>query len=107
MLTIIAVVLALTVLPSPWGLVAIVGAVLIDVGETWFFVRWSKRRRAAVGVQTLVGRRAVVVRALSPRGQVKVDGEVWEARSEQHVAPGGEVVVTGVDGLVLEVEPPA
>ena len=105
MLTIVAVVLALTVLPSPWGLVAVVGAALIDVGETWFFVRWSKRRRATVGIETLVGRTAVVVRALTPRGQVKVDGEVWEARSEYHLAPGEEVVVTHVDGLVLDVEP--
>ena len=105
MLTIVAVVLALTVLPSPWGLVAVVGAALIDVGETWFFVRWSKRRRATVGIETLVGRTAVVVRALTPHGQVKVDGEVWEARSEHHLAPGEEVVVTRVDGLVLDVEP--
>ena len=107
MLTIVAVVLALTVLPSPWGLVAVVVAALIDVTETWFFVRWSKRRRSTVGVETLVGRTAVVVRALTPRGQVKVDGEVWEARSEYHFAPGEEVVVTGVDGLVLDVEPRA
>ena len=107
MLTIIAVVLALTVLPSPWGLVAVIGAALVDAGETWFFVRWSKRRRSTVGVETLVGRTAVVVRALTPRGQVKVDGEVWEARSEYQFAPGDEVVVTGVDGLVLDVEPRA
>ena len=107
MLTIVAVVLALTVLPSPWGLVAVVGAALVDVGETWFFVRWSKRRRATVGVETLVGRTAFVVRALTPRGQVKVDGEVWEARAEYDLLPGDEVVVRAVDGLVLEVEPPA
>ena len=107
MLTIVAVVLALTVLPSPWGVVAVVGAFLIDVGETWFFVRWSKRRRATVGVETLVGRTAVVVRALTPRGQVKLDGEVWEARGPEGLPSGSEVVVTHVDGLVLDVEPPA
>ena len=105
MLTIIAIVLALTVLPSPWGVVAIVGAFAIDVAETTFFVRWSKRRRATVGVETLVGRTAVVVRALTPRGQVKLDGEVWEARGPVAVAPGEEVVVIAVEGLVLDVEP--
>ncbi len=105
MLTIVAVVLALTVLPSPWGAVAIVVAAAIDVGETAFFVRWSKRRRATVGAETLVGRRAVVVRALTPRGQVKLDGEVWEARSPAELLPGDEVVVVALDGLVLEVEP--
>lgn len=105
MLTIAAIVLAVTVLPTPWGGVAIVVAAAIDVGETAFFVRWSKRRRAAVGAETLVGRTAVVVRPLTPRGQVKLDGEVWEARSETDVLPGREVVVLAVDGLVLDVEP--
>jgi membrane-bound serine protease (ClpP class) len=105
MLTIVAVVLALTVLPQPWGWVAVVSAALIDVAETVFFLRWSKRRRVAVGAETLVGRRAVVVRALAPRGQVKLDGEVWEAASPVPVAPGEEVVVTGLSGLLLDVEP--
>jgi membrane protein implicated in regulation of membrane protease activity len=106
-LTIVAVALALTVIPSPWGWVAVIVAGLIDIAETAFFVRWSKRRRASVGVETLVGRTAVVVRALTPRGQVKIDGEVWEARAGHDLLPGDEVVVAGVDGLVLEVEPRA
>ena len=105
MLTIIAILLALTVLPSPWGIVAVIVGFAIDAAETTFFVRWSKRRRATVGVETLVGRTAVVVRALSPRGQVKLDGEVWEARSETVLVPGDDAVVTGLDGLVLDVEP--
>jgi membrane-bound serine protease (ClpP class) len=105
MLTIIAVILAFTVLPSPWGVIAVLSAAAIDVLEVTFFARWSKRRRSSVGAQTLVGRTGVVVRALSPRGQVRLDGEIWEARATGSVAPGDEVVVTGLDGLVLEVEP--
>jgi membrane-bound serine protease (ClpP class) len=104
-LTIIAIVLALTVLPSPWGWIAVLCAFAIDAAEAAFFVSWSKRRRAVVGAGTLVGRTAVVVRALSPSGQVKLDGEVWEARAATDVEPGREVVVTAIDGLVLEVEP--
>ena len=106
MLTIVAVVLALTVIPSPWGWVAMIVAGLIDIAETAFFVRWSKRRRASVGVETLVGRRATVVRPLTPRGQVKLDGEFWEARADFDMLPGDEVVVRGVDGLLLDVAPP-
>lgn len=104
MLTIVVVVLALTVLPSPWGWVAVGVAGGIDIAETAFFVRWSKRRRAVVGAEALVGRTAVVVRALAPRGQVKLDGEVWEARAQVAVEYGREVVVTAIDGLVLDVE---
>ena len=105
MLTIVAILLALTVLPSPWGIVAIVVGFAIDAAETTFFVRWSKRRKATVGVETLVGRTAVVVRALAPRGQVKLDGEVWEAHGPAGVARGEEVVVIAVEGLVLDVVP--
>ena len=105
MLTIVAIVLALTVLPAPWGWLAVLTAAAIDVVETAFFVRWSKRRRATVGAETLVGRTAVVVRPLAPHGQVRLDGELWEARAVGDVPPGAEVVVTGLDGLVLDVEP--
>jgi membrane protein implicated in regulation of membrane protease activity len=108
MLTIIALILAFTVLPSPWGVVAILSAAAVDVVEVRFFARWSKRRRATVGAETLIGRTGVVVRTLSPRGQVRLDGEIWEARaSGGDLSPGAEVVVTGRDGLVLEVEPTA
>lgn len=104
MLTILALILALTVIRSPWGWVAVIAAGLIDIAETALFVWWSKRRRASVGLDTLVGRRALVVRALTPRGQVKLDGELWEARADGSVDPGREVTVRGVDGLVLDVE---
>ena len=54
-LTIVAIVLAVTVLPQPWGWIAVITAAVIDVAETAFFVWWSKQRRAAVGAETLVG----------------------------------------------------
>ena len=105
MITIIAVVAALLFLPYPWNLVVPIVAAIVDTIEAGVFLWWSKRRRAAVGVETLVGRRAVAVGPLAPGGQVKVDGELWEARSEAPVDPGAEVVVRAVEGLVLHVEP--
>lgn len=104
MLTIVAIILALLVLPSPWGWVAVIVAAAIDVCETWFFWWWSKRRRSVVGAETFVGERAVAVTALAPRGQVRIRGEIWQAESSTPVAPGQEVVVRDVSGLVLDVE---
>jgi hypothetical protein len=46
MLFLIALLLAIFVLPSPWGLVAVVVAGVVDVAETALFMWWSKRRRA-------------------------------------------------------------
>ena len=103
MLTLIALVLALTVVPSPWGAVIIVAAVLVDVAETKVLLRWSQRRRPAVGIGGLIGRQAVTISRIAPSGQVKIDGEVWQAVSHAEIEPGEPVRVSAVDGLVLTV----
>jgi membrane-bound serine protease (ClpP class) len=101
----IALTLAIFVLPEPWGVVAVVSAGLFEVAETIFFVKWSKRRRASVGVETLVGKRGVAVGELWPTGQIKVDGEIWQARCDGGCDPGTQVVVRSVEGLTLVVDP--
>jgi membrane protein implicated in regulation of membrane protease activity len=99
-LTIVAILLALTVLPSPWGLVAVVVAAVVDILETFAFWWWSRRRRASVGVETLVGEQAVVVDGHF----VRVAGELWRARDLAGRAPGERVRVRAVEGLELDVE---
>lgn len=101
----IAIVLAIFWLEPPWSWAVIALGGTLDIGETLAFIWWSKRRAATVGAQTLVGRRGVAVSALWPDGQVKVGGELWSARCRGGVDAGAEVVVTGVDGLTLDVEP--
>ena len=105
MLFLIALALAIFVLPSPWGIIAVIVAGVIDIAETGLFVWWSKRRRSSVGVQTLVGKRGIAVGELWPTGQVKVDGEIWRARCDGGCDPGTDVVVRSVDGLTLVVDP--
>lgn len=105
MLTLIAIVLAIFVIPEPWGLVTIVVAGLVDILEVIVFRAWSQRKKARVGVQMLVGRTAVALGSISPRGQVRLDGEIWEARSEAPIPGGKDVVVRAVDGLTLLVAP--
>ncbi len=105
MLTIVALILAFVFLPSPWGWLLVIAAAAVDVLETALFWWWSRRRRSVVGVDDLVGRRAVVVTTLAPRGQVRVQGEIWQAQSPVQVEPGREVVVCAVRGLSLDVEP--
>lgn len=106
-ITLVTLVIAVLFLPTPWSWIAVVVAALVDIVETVTFLWWSRRRRSVVGVATLVGRRAVVVTMLAPRGQVRVQGEIWEAESPVHVEPGREVVVCAARDLVLHVEPAA
>lgn len=105
MLLLIGVLLAVFVLPSPWGLVAVVVAGVLDIAETGLFIWWSKRRKATVGVDSLVGKIGVASSALWPEGQVKIKGELWQARCTGGCDAGTQVVVRAVEGLRLLVEP--
>ena len=104
MLLLGAILLAIFVLPSPWGLLAVLAGGLLDVAESLVLLRWSRRRRAATGAEALVGQSAIV--SGNPT-QVRIAGELWEARSNDELAPGEEVEVTGVEGLTLRVSRPS
>ena len=100
-----AILLALFVLPPPWGLAAVGVALAVEVGEAYLLLRWSQRRRAQVGAEALVGAEGIALEALEPQGQVRVRGEIWTARSIAGVPVGGCVRVAAVEGLTLVVEP--
>jgi membrane-bound serine protease (ClpP class) len=81
-------------------LVALIGYYIKDIYQT-FRVLF---RRSVVGREGLVGKVAVVKTPLSPRGTVFLEGENWTAVSEGgQIEAGEEVVVTGVNNLVLSV----
>lgn len=102
---VVAILLALFVLDPPWNWIAVGAGATWELAETVVLVRWSQRRRAAVGAETLIGRRATVVAECMPDGQVRVAGELWRARCRGGASPGDEVVVLAIDGLTLDVEP--
>jgi membrane protein implicated in regulation of membrane protease activity len=99
MLLLAGILLAVFVVPWPWGIVTVAVGGLLDIGESLAFVKWSRRRKAAVGAEALVGRTAVVA---TPT-QVRVAGELWQARSHAPLRVGESVVVLEVDGLTLVV----
>ena len=83
---------------------AVLGAACLEVVEITWGLRLA-RRRSSVGAQTMVGREAIVVRALDPEGQVAIDGERWTARSTVALPVDTKVVIESIDGLTLEVRP--
>ena len=100
MLLLGGILLAIFVVPWPWGLVVVFAGGLVDIAESLLFLRWSRRRRVAVGTEVLVGQQAVVA---TPT-QVRVAGELWEARAGHPLIPGEEVTVRAVEGLTLVVD---
>jgi membrane-bound serine protease (ClpP class) len=105
MLLVGAIALALLVLPPGWGLALVVVAMVVEVAEVGFWIRFLRRYRVTTGAEGLVGSRAEVIEACVPTGRVRLRGEIWRARCASRAEVGDRVTVTGVDGLTLEVEP--
>ena len=95
----------LLLLPSPWNVVAFVVILPLWVLELFGWNRTTKRYRKTVGADTLIGREGVVSVPCRPVGQVRLDGEIWEARCEAGAGTGDRVRVTGRRRLTLIVEP--
>lgn len=99
-----AVLLAVFVLPSPWGIVAVLLSGVWEVAQMLATIRWSQRRRARIGAEALVGAVGRVVVRCDPLGKVAVNGEVWNARCESTADYGETVRVRSLQGLTLVVE---
>ena len=95
---------ALGIVPLPWGAALIVGVAAIELAETLFWVRRSRRGRPAVGAEAMVGEQATVLRPCRPVGQVRMKGEIWRARCDDGADDGERVRVRAVRGLDLIVE---
>ena len=94
----------LFLLPTPWNVIVVCVAALIEVGEVAFWLRFLRRYRVQTGAEGMVGERGEVIEGFAAgAGRVRVRGEIWTARSEDPLEQGARVRVTGVDGLTLEV----
>jgi membrane-bound serine protease (ClpP class) len=88
--------------------------ILLSVLAALFFfllamptVQRSRLSTQTIGRDSLVGRRGTALTDFDPEGTVDVGGARWRATGhrEAGITRGSEVVVSGVDGLFLEVEP--
>jgi membrane protein implicated in regulation of membrane protease activity len=84
---------------------------LVSIGLVTFARPWLKRRMHGELVHTnadaLIGRKAVAVSVVDGRGgQVRLDGDVWSARSfddKQAISPGASVTVVEIAGATAVV----
>jgi membrane-bound serine protease (ClpP class) len=79
---------------------------VISFGLAWVALR-ARRGKVLTGPQAMIGGTAIVRTPLNPTGQVEIRGELWQAalRGRESVAVGCAVSVSGIEGLVLIVEP--
>ncbi len=98
-------IIGLFFIPDPWRVVILVIAVFIEVLEVFFWIKFLRRYRVTTGAEGMIGELAVAMSPLELEGNVRVRGEIWNARSSGPVAEGAEVRVAAVDGLTLVVDP--
>jgi membrane-bound serine protease (ClpP class) len=90
-----------------WQVLLIAAAFML----AFFFLVVTKAAKAirlphATGLESMVGKTGVVVVPLTPDGKVKVQGELWKARSEAgDLLKDQPVEVLATEGLTLIVRP--
>ena len=104
MLFIIGLVLSVLFLDWPWQLVVLIPLALVELLEIglWLRLRGVPEKSGAV---MLLGREAEVVTDCAPTGQVRVAGQIWSATADVPALKYSKVVVTGIDGIRLQVTP--
>jgi membrane-bound serine protease (ClpP class) len=93
------------VLPFSTIVVTVIGVSLL-IGLALYLVAKAQTQAPRLGLQTLVGQRAVVLNWKGGQGQVLVRGEVWMATSTGiDLQKGDSVQITSHEGLILHVAP--
>ena len=105
MIFVAGVLLAVFVVPDAWDVPVVIGFGILEIAETTFWWRRSRRAAPKVGAETLIGATGIAVTDCRPSGTVRVRGEVWQARCDTGAAAGDGVRVLDRDGLTLTVEP--
>lgn len=68
-----------------------------------FVVYRAFKRKPVTGMEGMIDKTGMALETLAYSGQVKVEGEIWQAESREKIRKGSRVKVTGVSGLTLTV----
>jgi membrane-bound serine protease (ClpP class) len=91
--------------PWPWNLIAVLSGLAIESVELTWGLRLARRWRPRTGAEAMIGQTAEVVAPCHPTGQVRIQGELWEARCAQGADVGETVRIERLEGLTLVVAP--
>ena len=89
-------------------LALVIGVVLFELIEHavfplfWFIM--GRKRKSVCGVSSMLGKVGEVKQWEKNEGKVFVNGELWQAVSEDPLIPGDRVVIRNVVGLRLKVD---
>jgi membrane-bound serine protease (ClpP class) len=86
-----------------WGLILMVVALGV-----YAFVTYRLGMKALVKkpmISPHIGSRGRTTTPISPRGYVRINGELWQASSSSTIDAGEEIAVVGMEGMTLLISP--
>ena len=68
--------------------------------------RWTAVKKVKTNIDAIIGREGIVLKNIARNvdGRVRVGSQRWQARAEEDIKEGDEIVVTGISGSTLIVE---
>ena len=91
--------------PLPWNALVVLAGISVEVVEVTWGLRLARRWRPQTGAEAMIGQRAEVVSPCRPTGQVRLNGELWEATCAEGIDAGEQAIVRRLEGLTLIVDP--
>jgi len=93
-----------SVLSISWKAILAVAAVsaIFIFGVLSYAVK-AQLSKVKTGTEGLIGETGFARTPVFDKGKVSLHGEIWQARSDERIEEGEEVVVTGVEKLVVKV----
>ena len=92
-------------IPDPWRVILLGIAAVIEIGEVYFWIKFLRRYRVTTGAEGMIGELGEVISPCRPEGQVRVRGEIWNARCEPQADLGERIRIKAIEDLTLIVEP--
>ena len=104
-LLLIGIGLAIFVVPAPWNIPIVILFGLLEIAETSWAWRRSRRGDSEGAPKQIIGATGRAVTDCRPSGTVRVHAAIWLARCERGVDGGHRIRVIGQEEQTLIVEP--
>jgi membrane-bound serine protease (ClpP class) len=104
LLLVVGTTLSFIFLDAPWRWLVVGLLAVIEIAEISLWLK-MRSQRSVTGAEGIVGVTGRAINDCKPDGQVRVKGQVWKAYCAAGVSAGDEIVVTGMEGLSLQVSP--
>jgi membrane protein implicated in regulation of membrane protease activity len=86
-----------------WGLILMMIALGVYNSITYRLGKKALVKKPMISLD--IGSRGRTTTRISPKGYVRVNGELWQASSKSTIDAGEEIAVVGIEGMTLLISP--